>query len=278
MVADNILTLLTANPLTILSSTFSIDAFRSFTYSGNTASVAVDQTSIKDKNGSSATSRVSLSVAGTYLNGTFVAGAQAYSPFSFNVIATYLNTTATLSLTLYYNGTTGSLTTNISAGPLKFTRPSSKVYLFYQHCPVPPITFSISGASGFTYFYTVAGNLPVGLAFTPDPSGTFATLSGTPALFNDGLQSLTVYAVYDEYITFETIQIRVITPFFVNPQDNGSSAYTSILRNQTVVNAAQNARDSIVFPTTDASLGFLQSPGAPDVKSPPIPCIEPKRK
>lgn len=278
MITDNILTLLTTNPLTIPSSTFSVDAFRSFTYSGNTASVAVDQTSIKDKNGNSATSRVSLSVAGTYLNGTFVAGAQAYSPFSFNVIATYLNTTKTLSLTLYYNGSTGSLTTNVSAGPLKFTSPSSKVYLFYQHCPIPPITFRISGASGFTYFYTITGNLPVGLAFTPDPSGTFATLSGTPALFNDSLVPVTVYAVYDGYITFETIQIRVITPFFVNPQDNGASAYTSILRNQVTVNGAQNARDSVVFPATDASLGFLQSPGAPDVNSPPVPCCEPKHK
>jgi len=277
MVADNILTLLTANPLTIPTRTFSVDAFRSFTYSGHTASLAVDQVSIKDKNGGT-TLIPTLSMNGTFLVGAFPLGAQAYSPFTFNVIATYLNTTATLPLQMYYNGTTGSLTTNVSAGSLKFTSPASLVYLFYQHCPIPPITFSISGATGFTYFYTIASNLPIGLLFTPDPTGTFVKISGTPAVFNDALQSVTVYAVNDGHITFQTIQIRVITPFFVNPQDNGSSAYTSILQNQTIVNAAQNARDSVVFPATDASLGFLQSPGAPDVKSPPVPCCDVKIK
>jgi hypothetical protein len=278
MVADNILTLLTANPLTIPSRVFSVDAFRSFTYSGHTATVSVVQSSIKDKNNNDGTPYVSLSTTGTYLNGTFATGAEAYSPFSFNLLATYLNTTATLPLQLYYNGTTGSLTTNVSAGTLRFTSPVSLVYLFYQHCPIPSITFSISGATGFTYFYTVAGNLPIGLVFTPDPTGTLVTISGTPAIYNDALQSVTVYAVNDGHIAFQTIQIRVITPYFVNPQDNGASAYTSILQNQVIVNAAQNARDTVVFPATDASLGFLQSPGAPDVKSPPVPCCDVKIK
>jgi hypothetical protein len=150
--------------------------------------------------------------------------------------------------------------------------------LFYQHCPIPPIVFHISGATGFTYFYTVASNLPAGLIFTPDSSGTFATLSGTPALFNDALVPVTVYAVNGGHITFQTIQVRIITPFFVNPQSNGSSAYTALLRNQVTVNAAQNARDTVVFPATDASLGFLQSPGAPDVNSPPVPCCDVKIK
>jgi len=212
------------------------------------------------------------------VNGAFTSGADAYSPFTFSVIATYSTTTASLSLQLTYNGTTGSLTTSTSSGNLQFTSPVTLNYLFYQHCPIIPIEFRISGAVDFTYFYTVASNLPVGLIFTPDPSGTFATISGTPALFNDALVPVTVYAVNGGHITFQTIQVRVITPFFVNPQSNGSSAYTNLIRNQTVVNAAQNARDTIVFPATDASLGFLQSPGAPDVKSPPVPCCEPKRK
>jgi hypothetical protein len=277
-IADNIVTLLTSNPLFIPSSTFSVDAFRSFTYSGFTPTLRVDQTSIRDKNGNDGRSRVTLTTTGTYVNGAFTSGADAYSPFTFSVIATYSTTTASLSLQLTYNGTTGSLTTSTSSGNLQFTSPVTLNYLFYQHCPIIPIEFRISGAVDFTYFYTVASNLPVGLIFTPDPSGTFATISGTPALFNDALVPVTVYAVNGGHITFQTIQVRVITPFFVNPQSNGSSAYTNLIRNQTVVNAAQNARDTIVFPATDASLGFLQSPGAPDVKSPPVPCCEPKRK
>jgi hypothetical protein len=277
MVADNAVILLTSNPLLIPSANFSVDAFRAFTYSGHTPTLAVDQASIKDKNGGT-TLIPTLSMNGTFLVGAFPFGAQAYSPFTFNVIATYLNTTATLAVTFTFNGTTGSLSAASSPGSLLFTSPASLTYLFYQHCPIPPIVFRVSGATGFTYFYTVTDNLPIGLIFTPDPSGTLATLSGTPALFNDALVSVTVYALNNGNLTFETIQIRIITPFFVNPQDNGTSAYTALLRNQVTVNAAQNARDRVVFPATDASLGYLQSPGAPDVNSPPVPCIDPKRK
>lgn len=277
LVADNAVILLTSNPLLIPSPTFSVDAFRAFTYSGHIPTLAVDQASIKDKNGGT-TLIPTLSMNGTFLVGVFPSGAEDYSPFTFDVVATYLNTTASLTVTLTFNGTTGELSATSSPGSLLFTSPASLTYLFYQHCPIPPIVFRVSGATGFTYFYTVTDNLPVGLMFTPDLSGTFATLSGTPALFNDALVSVTVYAVNNSNITFETIQIRIITPFFVNPQSNGSSAYTALLRNQTLVNAAQNARDRVVFPTTDASLGYLQSPGAPDVNSPPIPCTDPKRK
>jgi hypothetical protein len=277
-IPDNIVTLLTSNPLFIPSSTFSVDAFRSFTYSGFTPTLLVANASIKDKNGNDGRSRVSLTTTGTQLNGIFASGAAAYSPFTFSVIATYSARVSSLSLQLTYNGTTGSLTTSTSSGNLRFTSPGTLNYLFYQHCPIVPIEFRISGATGFTYFYSVRSNLPVGLMFTPDLSGTFATLSGTPAVFNDALVPVTVYAVNGVNITFLTIQIRIITPFFVNPQDNGTSAYTALLRNQVTVNAAQNARDTVVFPTTDASLGYLQSPGAPDVKSPPVPCCEPKHK
>jgi len=277
MIADNTLILLTSNPLLIPSSTFSVDAFRAFTYSGNTPTLAVDEASIKNVNGET-TLIPTLSMNETFLNGTFPEGSASYSPFTFDIVSTYLNATSTLSVRLSYNGTTGSLSAASSPGPLRFTSPVQKSYLFYQHCPIPPIVFRVSGTSGFAYFYTLTSNLPIGLSLTPDPTGTFATISGTPALYNDGLVSVTVYVVYNANITFETIQIRVITPFFVNPQSNGSSAYTNILRNQTFVNSAQNARDSVVFPTTDASLGFLQSPGAPDVKSPPVPCCEPTRK
>jgi hypothetical protein len=278
VLADNALILLTQNPLVVPSYIFSIDAFRTFTYSGHTPVLTIDQQSIKDKNENNGQNYLYLFITGNSLNGTIIAGAAALSPFTFNVIGTYLNTTVILPLQLSFNGTTGSIVTETSQGNLRFSSPATTTYLFYQYCPIPPIVFRVSGSSGFTYFYTVTTNLPVGLTFTPDPSGTFATITGSPALYNDGISSLTVYAVNNGYITFQTIQIRVITPFFVNPQDNGASAYTSLLRNQVVVNAAQNARDNVVFPTTDASLGFLQSPGAPDVKSPPVPCCDVKIK
>jgi len=278
VIADNALILLTQNPLFVPSYIFSIDAFRTFTCSGNTPVLTIDVQSIKDKNENNAQLYVYLFITGNSLYGNLLNGFADLSPFTFDVIGTYLNTKVTLPLQLSFNGTTGSIVTETSSGNLQFTSPEKLSYLFYQYCPIPPVVFKVSGASGFTYFYTVATNLPVGLTFTPDPSGTLATITGSPALYNDGLTSVTVYAVTNGYITFRTIQIRVITPFFVNPQENGTSAYTSLVRNQVVVNGAQNARDRVVFPTTDASLGYLQSPGAPDVNSPPVPCCDVKIK
>lgn len=274
---DSALTLLTANPLTFKGSSFSIDAFRSFTYSTQTPTLTIDPATVKDKYGNT-TSRVVLSLSGTVLNGSFVTGASGYSPFSFVVKATYLNMSSTQTVQLTFNGTSGSLTINNAPGSLAFSSPSQTNYLVYQHCPIQPIVFRVSGSSGFISFYTSKTNLPVGLVFTPDPTGTLATLSGTPAIFDDQLHGITVYALNNGKVVSMAIQIRIITPFFVNPQDNGASAYTTVLRNQVVVNAAQNARDAVVFPETDASLGYLQSPGAPDVNSPPVPCIDPKRK
>ena len=47
-----------------------------------------------------------------------------------------------------------------------------------------------------------------------------------------------------------------------------AGAFTSMIRQYTEVNAAQNARDSKVFPTQNNSLGEFQSPYKPDVITP----------
>lgn len=269
LIPDNVIILMTTNPLYFTGSTFSVDAFRSLTYSGSTSTLTLNQSSIKNKNGGT-TLIPTLSLDGFVLTGSFASGAESYSPFTFDVVSG----STTLTIQLYFNGSSGSLSTNVSPGSLVFTSPSSLTYLFYQHCPIPTIQFALSGASGFVYFYTNTSALPVGLVFTPDSSGTFATITGTPAVYHDGIVGVTVYAINNGNLTAQTIQIRIITPYFVNPQQNGSSAYTALLRNQVFVNAAQNARNNVVFPATDASLGSLQSPGAPDVLGAPEPCTK----
>lgn len=256
---DNVLILMTTNPIALSSTTFSVDAFRAVTYSGYTGTLSIDDATVP--------SDTTLSISGTVLSGTL----PSYpTSFVFTMNATYLNTTSTLPVTLYFNGGVGSISTPVSAGSLVFVTPTQPVFLLYQHCPIQLITFHVTGNTGFVYYYTVEANLPIGLTFDTST----ATISGTPAVYSDMLSSITVYAVNNGKVTFKTIQMRVITPFFVNPQETGSSAYTVLLRNQVTVNGAQNSRDGVVYPTADMSLGSLQSPGAADVTTPDVPCCK----
>lgn len=256
---DNVLILMTTNPLALSSTTFSVDAFRAVTYSGYTGTLSIDDATVP--------SDTTLSISGTVLSGTL----PSYpTSFVFTVDATYLNTTSTLPVTLYFNGGVGSISTPVSAGSLVFVTPTQPVFLLYQHCPIQPIVFHVTGNTGFVYYYTVEANLPIGLSFDTST----ATISGTPAVYSDMLSSITVYAVNNGNVTFKTIQMRVITPFFVNPQETGASAYTVLLRNQVTVNGAQNSRDGVVYPTADMSLGSLQSPGAANVNTPDVPCCK----
>lgn len=256
---DNVLILMTTNPLALSSTTFSVDAFRAVTYSGYTGTLSIDDATVP--------SDTTLSISGTVLSGTL----PSYpTSFVFTVDATYLNTTSTLPVTLYFNGGVGSISTPVSAGSLVFVTPTQPVFLLYQHCPIQPIVFHVTGNTGFVYYYTVEVNLPIGLSFDTST----ATISGTPAVYSDMLSSITVYAVNNGNVTFKTIQMRVITPFFVNPQETGASAYTVLLRNQVTVNGAQNSRDGVVYPTADMSLGSLQSPGAANVNTPDVPCCK----
>ena len=82
--------------------------------------------------------------------------------------------------------------------------------------------------------------------------------------YSDRPVSITVYAANGPNVISNVISFRILTPNFINPQV-GAGAYTSLLKSDVEGNAAQNARDNRVFPTSDPLAGPLMAPRAPDV-------------
>lgn len=161
---------------------------------------------------------------------------------------------------------TGTLTfTASTVGGPTVTSPSETTFLFYQYMQITPIVFSATG-TGTIYFFVDTTTLPVGLSWNPITQ----TISGAP--MRTGAASFTVYAKDSLGITTIAIRTNTIIPRIIRKQD-GAGAYTSLLRQYTVVNAAQNARDNRVFPTQERTLGEFMAPQAPDVVTPSnCPC------
>jgi hypothetical protein len=158
----------------------------------------------------------------------------------------------------------GTLTIPTTAGSLTFTQPTSSLYALYQYCPMPAIPFRVTGGSGYIYYYSISSNLPVGMTFTTETTGTLATLTGIPANYSANPVSVTVYAANGDNVNFTTVGFRILAPSFINPQV-GAGAFTAIIRSDVEGNAAQNARDNRVFPQVDPLAGPLMAPRAPDV-------------
>ena len=110
-----------------------------------------------------------------------------------------------------------------------------------------------------TAVYTsVTTTTPIYIVFT-----SFSGISATIAN-----QGIIIYAKTESgYPVSISISLRTITPFFVSPQ-LGAGAYTALLRNDVLGNAAQNARDSRTFPEVNPLAGPLMAPRAPDVVTP----------
>ena len=148
----------------------------------------------------------------------------------------------------------------IRPGTLTFTQPSQTTLTLYQYVPY---TFPIqaTGSGDFIFYY--ATNVPVGFSFVPDPTGTNATLSGTSPVNTSATVNL--YAkTGNNAASVAQLKLNTIIPFFVNPQ-SGAGAYTAIVRKHVDADAAQNARDSRVFPVVNPLAGPYMAPRAPDV-------------
>jgi hypothetical protein len=158
---------------------------------------------------------------------------------------------------------------------LTFIQPTQTAFTLLEYVPYS-FTFKTFGAErdpdplkriGFVYFYT--NNIPNGFQILKTIEDDFTTntlvLSGISATLDT--QTITVYAQAESYPASITISLRTITPFFVNPQ-SGAGAYTALLRNDVLGNAAQNARDNRVFPEVNPLAGPLMAPRAPDVTTP----------
>jgi hypothetical protein len=270
VIPDNILILInsatTVVPLTDTAGvlTFSVsNVFSSVTYSGFTATTTIYQNSIEPNE---------LNPIITLVNNVF-SGSLPQLPednpsFTFNVTGILGNVESDVSALLSVpDRTTAFLTLRRTPGFNFFREPPQNLYTLFQYCPSPIIPISLAeeeAAYDFTYYYSVASNLPIGMVFTTEPTGRSASISGIPVTYSDRPVSITVYAANGPNVVSNFIGFRILTPSFVNPQV-GAAAYTALLRSDVEGNAAQNARDQRVFPTSDPLAGPLLAPRAPDV-------------
>lgn len=262
IIPDNVLTLLTSSPTPVpfIGTSFSIaNVFTAFSYSGFTASNEIQPDSVSPVTSPPAT----LTLVGNVLSGTIPV---YQSSFTFTVNGVYgsVTTSVTASLTLTNSPLSGSLTLSSSPGALVFTQPTTTLYALYQYCPMPSIPFQVTGGAGYIYYYSLSSNLPIGMTFTTETTGTSATLTGIPANYTASPVAVTVYAANGANVTFTNVSFRILAPSFINPQI-GAAAFTAMLRSDVEGNAAQNARDNRVFPQVDPLAGPLMAPRAPDV-------------
>jgi hypothetical protein len=148
-----------------------------------------------------------------------------------------------------------------SPGPLVFTSPTKTSYLFYQYVTITPIEIEATGIEEFGYFYALG--LPRGLKLIPNPDGQTATIEGTPVeVFNEET-TIYIFLRNGVYTIMTQITMKVIIPRIVQHQTS-AGAYTSLVRQYTEVNAAQNAINSRVYPVQERALGEFMAPEAPD--------------
>jgi hypothetical protein len=261
-----------------------------------TYSMIADQLLIVQKNGTDAISRIFSGieyqsiqysidsiVSATFSIGELTPGEEASISVSSNGLVSGDFTNATIGtvfstiLSAEYRGLTTLTLINIvfsdsggiiyiptESSELTFIKPTQTSFTFFQYVSYS-IPIEASGSSEFIYYY--ATSIPVGFQITKDSTGISATVSGIPSTLAD--QSIVIYAkIASGYPVSTVIRFRTITPFFVSPQ-LGAGAYTSILRNDVLGNAAQNARDIRVFPQVNPLAGPLMAPRAPDVVTPP---------
>lgn len=270
IIPDNVLTLInsatTAVPLTDIDGvlTFSVsNVFSAISYSGFTATNTIYQTSIEPNE-----LNPTITLVNNVLSGRLPQLPDDNPSFTFNVTGISGNVESDVSALLSLpDRTTAYLTLRRTPGFNFFRDPPSNLYTLFQYCPINPIPISLAEEEAgydFTYYYSIASNLPLGMVFTTEPTGRSASISGIPVTYSDRPVSITVYAANGPNVVSNVISFRILTPNFINPQV-GAGAYTSLLKSDVEGNAAQNARDQRVFPTSDPLAGPLMAPRAPDV-------------
>lgn len=142
------------------------------------------------------------------------------------------------------------------------TSPTVSSIVLYQYAAMTPISFTATGVGADIYFFVRDADLPRGLVF----NSVTDTLSGTPMLI--GTTVVTVYAKDDVGVTVFTLEIRVIIPS-IDRQQTSAGAWTSLIRQYTVVNAAQNSLNGKTLPATEPPLGEFMRPQPPDAVNDP---------
>jgi len=153
-----------------------------------------------------------------------------------------------------------------------FTAPTQTEYLFYQYLEIDPITVTAQAGVGGGNIFLLADDLPPGFSF----DGVTGIITGIPTQL--GPQTLQVHAHDVSWNTYATLNFNfnVLIPRFIHKQ-NGAGAYTSLLRQYTQVNAAQNSRDIRVLPTEERNQGAFAAPDGTDVTTKTVDpkCFDP---
>lgn len=160
--------------------------------------------------------------------------------------------------------------TSIGNGPT-FTSPTSADFIFYQYLPISPIQLQATG-TGQIYYFVETADLPRGLSFDP----ITAKITGTPVVI--GENDITVYARDDNGTSVLVLRTTTIIPRILK-QQTSAGAYTSLVRQYTEVNAAQNSINNLVYPNQEQKLGEFAAPDAPDTTKQPFdPCCTPTHR
>ena len=165
-----------------------------------------------------------------------------------------------------------TLTLPYDASDIQFVAPSTLPTILWQYVPISPITVQAQTLTPGEFLYYYAAGLPDGLQFTTDDlSGSSAVISGTSAQYSDAPQRVLVYAASEGTTKLNVLQLglRTILPT-VTRQQSGAGAYTSLVRQYTVVNAAQNSVNGKTLPATYPPLGEFTRPYPPDVVARPF--------
>lgn len=145
----------------------------------------------------------------------------------------------------------------VTTGGPTFVSPTSSNALFYQYLPITPIQIQANG-QGQIYYFVESADLPRGLLFDP----LTATISGTSVVAGDN--PVRIYARDDNGTSIFVLNTTTVVPRIIKKQES-AGAYTSLVRQYTEVNAAQNSLNSLVYPNQEQKLGQFMAPNAPDV-------------
>jgi hypothetical protein len=256
MIADQLLIVQT-NGSDIIERIFSGVAYQAIQYS--TDSLVNATFSISELSPEEAT----ISVTSNGLVSGDFTSANNDTVYSAILTASYNSLTTTTTLNIVFSETRGIIYIPTELSELTFIEPTQSSFNLFQYVSYS-IPVQASGSTEYIYYFT--STIPVGFQFIKDSLGISSTLSGISSTLVN--QSIVVYAKTGSgYPISKIISFQTFTPFFVNPLV-GAGAYTALLRNDVLGNAAQNARDKRVFPQVNPLAGPLMAPRAPDVFTP----------
>jgi hypothetical protein len=166
---------------------------------------------------------------------------------------------------LLTNGpTTVTLTFDTAAGTgPTIVSPTNLSFTVYQYVTIDPITVTATG-TGQVYFFVVSSELPTGITFDP-ATGVFSGVS-----VDTGTRVVNLYAKDDTGIRVAGVAFNTVKAA-VTRQQTSAGAWTSLVRQYTVVNAAQNSVNGRVLP--EPPLGeFMRDEPPNSVTTSNCPC------